>query len=70
MGADRAASVIFRKELASAPDPVQRLRELVTEYSERLMPPYIAAERGMVDDVMTPRRPVSPRHVAVFVFRR
>jgi acetyl-CoA carboxylase carboxyltransferase component len=54
MGAEGAASIIFRKELASAPDPEQRRRELVAEYTERLMTPYIAAERGMVDDLIDP----------------
>ena len=54
MGAEGAASIIFRKELAAAPDPVQRRRELVSEYTEQLMTPYIAAERGMVDDVIDP----------------
>ena len=54
MGAAGAASIIFRKELAGAPDPVQRRSELVAEYTERLMTPYIAAERGMVDDVIDP----------------
>ena len=54
MGAEGAASIIFRKELADAPDPMQRRRELVAEYTERLMTPYIAAERGMVDDVIDP----------------
>ena len=54
MGADAAASIIFRKELAAAPDPLQRRQELVDEYTERLMTPYIAAERGMVDDVIDP----------------
>ena len=54
MGADGAASIIFRKELASAQDPMQRRRELVSEYTDQLMTPYIAAERGMVDDVIDP----------------
>ena len=54
MGAEGAASIIFRKEIAAAPDPAQRRRELVAEYTERLMAPYIAAERGMVDDVIDP----------------
>jgi methylmalonyl-CoA decarboxylase subunit alpha len=54
MGAEGAASIIFRKELAAAQDPVQRRKELVAEYSDQLMTPYIAAERGMVDDVIDP----------------
>jgi methylmalonyl-CoA decarboxylase subunit alpha len=54
MGAEGAASIIFRKELADAPDPVQHRRKLVADYTEQLMTPYIAAERGMVDDVIDP----------------
>jgi acetyl-CoA carboxylase carboxyltransferase component len=53
-GSRVAASIIFRKELAAAPDPQQRRQELVAEYTERLMTPCIAAERGMVDDVIDP----------------
>jgi acetyl-CoA carboxylase carboxyltransferase component len=34
MGADGAASIIFRKVLAAAPDPMQRRRELVSEYAD------------------------------------
>ncbi len=55
MGADAAANIIFRKELAAAPDPEARRAELVAEYAERLMTPYVAAERGLVDDVIDPR---------------
>jgi acetyl-CoA carboxylase carboxyltransferase component len=55
MGADAAASIIFRKEIAAAPDPEGRLSELVDEYADRLMTPYVAAERGLVDDVIDPR---------------
>jgi acetyl-CoA carboxylase carboxyltransferase component len=54
MGADGAASIIFRKEIAAAPDPVQRRKELVADYTQQLMTPYVAAERGMVDDVIEP----------------
>jgi acetyl-CoA carboxylase carboxyltransferase component len=55
MGAEGAASIIFRKELAAAADPAQRRAELMAEYAEKLMTPYVAAERGMVDDVIDPR---------------
>jgi methylmalonyl-CoA decarboxylase subunit alpha len=54
MGAEGAASIIFRKELAAAQDPVKRRKELVAEYTDQLMTPYIAAERGIVDDVIDP----------------
>ncbi len=54
MGADGAANIIFRKELAAADDP-ERLRvELTKKYSDALLHPYAAAERGHVDDVIDP----------------
>ncbi|MGY1683779.1 acyl-CoA carboxylase subunit beta [Geodermatophilus sp. SYSU D01176] len=55
MGADAAANIIFRKEIAAAPDPQARRAELLGEYTDRLMTPYVAAERGLVDDVIDPR---------------
>jgi acetyl-CoA carboxylase carboxyltransferase component len=47
--------VVFRKELEKAEDPVARKAELVAEYREKFANPYIAAERGYVDDVIEPR---------------
>ena len=55
MGAEGAVSVIFRKEIAEATDPAARHAELVEEYRERFLNPYIAAGRGYVDDVIEPR---------------
>lgn len=54
MGPDAAVNIIFRKELASVEDPVQRKAELVTEYIEKFANPYIAAGRGFLDDVIEP----------------
>jgi acetyl-CoA carboxylase carboxyltransferase component len=55
MGADGAANVIFRKEIAAASDPPARRIELVEEYRDQLLHPYYAAERGLIDDVIDPR---------------
>jgi len=55
MGPDGAVSIISRKELESADDPVKRKAELVAEYREKFANPYIAAERGFIDDVIEPR---------------
>ena len=41
-------------EIAEAADPVARRAELVEEYTERWLNPYVAAERGYVDDVIDP----------------
>jgi acetyl-CoA carboxylase carboxyltransferase component len=55
MGPDGAVNIIFRKELEKAEDPVQRKAELVQEYREKFSNPYIAAQRGYIDDVIEPR---------------
>jgi acetyl-CoA carboxylase carboxyltransferase component len=54
MGPDGAVEIVYRRELADAPDPEARRAELVEEYTERFANPYIAAERGLVDDVIDP----------------
>ncbi|MCB0997147.1 MAG: methylmalonyl-CoA carboxyltransferase, partial [Acidimicrobiales bacterium] len=54
MGPQGAVEIIYRRELQQAADPVARRDELVEEYTERYANPYIAAERGYVDDVIDP----------------
>ena len=46
--------LLHRAELASAADPSARRAELVDEYSREHANPYLAAERGFVDDVIDP----------------
>ena len=55
MGPQGAVNLIFRKEIETADDPEARRAELIEEYTERFANPYIAAERGYVDDVIDPR---------------
>ena len=54
MGSSGAVEIVYRRELAEAPDPVARRAQLVEEYQERYANPYIAAERGIIDDVIDP----------------
>jgi acetyl-CoA carboxylase carboxyltransferase component len=54
MGPQGAVEIVYRRELQSAADPAARRAELVDEYVERYATPYIAAERGYVDDVIDP----------------
>jgi acetyl-CoA carboxylase carboxyltransferase component len=56
MGADGAANVIFRKEIAAAPNPAAARAERIAAYREQLMHPYYAVERGLVHDVIDPRQ--------------
>ncbi|CAM5696271.1 hypothetical protein SANTM175S_06108 [Streptomyces antimycoticus] len=54
MGAEGAANVIFRRQIAGAEDPKAMRARMVKEYKSELMHPYYAAERGLVDDVIDP----------------
>jgi propionyl-CoA carboxylase beta subunit len=54
MGPQGAVEILYRRELAEAGDPAARRAELVDEYIERYANPYLAAERGFVDDVIDP----------------
>jgi hypothetical protein len=38
-----------------APDPETRRQELVSDYEEKFNNPYVAAARGLIDDVIEPR---------------
>ena len=54
MGPSGAVEIVYRRELADSPDPEGRKAALVEEYTERYANPYLAAERGYVDDVIDP----------------
>ncbi|MGV9343551.1 acyl-CoA carboxylase subunit beta [Streptomyces spiralis] len=56
MGAEGAANVIHRREIAAAEDPEATRTHKIKEYRSELMHPYYAAERGLVDDVIDPVR--------------
>jgi propionyl-CoA carboxylase beta chain len=54
MGAQGAVNILYRAELAAAEDPVALRADRVSEYEDTLANPYVAAERGYVDAVITP----------------
>jgi propionyl-CoA carboxylase beta chain len=54
MGAQGAANILYRKELAEATDPEAERKRLIDEYQSTLANPYVAAERGYVDRVIFP----------------
>ena len=55
MGAEGAVKTIFRRELAAAADPEAKMKELTDMYTERFANPYVAAQRGYIDDVIEAR---------------
>ncbi|HEX7003826.1 MAG TPA: acyl-CoA carboxylase subunit beta [Trueperaceae bacterium] len=55
MGAEGAASIIYRREISSAADPEAARAERIAEYRKRFDNPYWAAGRGYIDDVIDPK---------------
>ncbi|MBC7222772.1 MAG: methylmalonyl-CoA carboxyltransferase [Anaerolineae bacterium] len=55
MGPEGAVNIVFRKEIAQAEDPEAAKERLTQEYRNLFANPYVAAERGFVDDVIEPR---------------
>jgi propionyl-CoA carboxylase beta chain len=54
MGAQGAANILYRRELADADDAEAKRKELVADYEDHFANPYIAAERGYIDAVIPP----------------
>jgi len=54
MGAEGAVGILYRRELAEAKDQDQARKAKVLEFEEKFANPYVAAERGFVDEVIEP----------------
>ncbi len=72
MGPEGACNIVFRKEIAEAPDPEIMRRAKVEEYREKFANPYVAAGRGYVDMVLDPAetRPALIRAFAALAGKR
>ncbi len=55
MGAQGAVNVIHRRDIAAADDVEEMRAQLVDDYEQKFNNPYVAAEHGLVDDVIEPR---------------
>lgn len=55
MGPEGAANIIFAKEIAQSDNPELTRAQKIEEYRQKFANPYVAAARGMVDDVIDPR---------------
>ena len=65
MGPDGAANIIFKNDIAKSEDPVAARAEKIEEYKNTVANPYIAAQRGYVDDVIVPSI-TRPRLISAF----
>jgi propionyl-CoA carboxylase beta chain len=54
MGPEGAVNVIYKRDIAGSPTPEARRQRLEDDYRARFANPYVAAERGYVDDVIIP----------------
>ncbi|MCB8982805.1 MAG: acyl-CoA carboxylase subunit beta [Ardenticatenaceae bacterium] len=55
MGAEGAVNILFRRELKTAVDPQTERENLVNNYERSFNNPYVAASRGLIDEVIEPK---------------
>jgi propionyl-CoA carboxylase beta chain len=55
MGSEGAVNVLYRREIEKAADPAALRAQKVAEFREKFANPYVAAERGFIDEVIRPR---------------
>ena len=55
MGAQGAVNIIHRRDIEGDEDPESKRAELISDYERRFNNPYVAAELGLVDEVIEPR---------------
>lgn len=65
MGPEGAANIIFKNDIANSEDPITTRQEKIAEYRDTVANPYIAAQRGFVDDVLVPST-TRPRLISAF----
>jgi len=54
MGPEGAVNIVYRRELMAAADPEAMRKEKIEEFRDRFASPFVAAERGFIDDVIEP----------------
>jgi propionyl-CoA carboxylase beta chain len=72
MGAEGAVGVLYRKEIGEAADQETARRARISEFEEKFANPYVAAERGFIDEIIEPSetRPKLIRALALLENKR
>jgi propionyl-CoA carboxylase beta chain len=65
MGAEGAVNIVYRRELTAAEDKEAARRQKIEEFRDRFANPFVAAERGFIDDVIEPRE-TRPKVIRAF----
>ncbi|MBX9839819.1 MAG: methylmalonyl-CoA carboxyltransferase, partial [Silvanigrellaceae bacterium] len=55
MGPEGACNIIFKNEIANAPNPENKRKELIQNYRDTFANPYVTAQKGFIDDVIEPK---------------
>lgn len=55
MGPEGAVNIVYKRELDEAKDPEKLAEKKIREFREKFANPYIACEKGYVDEVIEPR---------------
>jgi propionyl-CoA carboxylase beta chain len=56
MGAEGAVNILYKRDIDSADDPESARAAKIAEYREKFANPYVAAQRGFIDEVIQPRQ--------------
>ena len=56
MGPEGAVNILYKREIDKAADPAGGARARIAEFREKFANPYVAAERGFIDEVIRPRQ--------------
>jgi acetyl-CoA carboxylase carboxyltransferase component len=54
MGPEGAVNILYRRELQNGDNPEDVRQQTIEEYRDRFANPFVAAERGYIDDVIEP----------------
>ncbi|MGQ0732420.1 MAG: acyl-CoA carboxylase subunit beta [Acidobacteriota bacterium] len=55
MGAEGAVNILYKREIEKADDPAAMRARKVAEFRDKFANPYVAADRGFIDEVIRPR---------------
>jgi propionyl-CoA carboxylase beta chain len=55
MGAEGAVNILYKREVEKAENPAEARQQKIDEYKTKFANPYVAAERGYIDEIIEPR---------------
>ena len=56
MGAEGAVEILYKKEISASQNPTEEMHARAEEFRQKFASPYVAAERGFIDEIIEPRQ--------------